>query len=258
MNRIDKLFAEKKNNILSVYFTAGHPDLNSTVEVIQELEKNGVDMIEIGMPFSDPLADGPVIQKSSLVALKNGMSINLLFEQLAEIRKTVNIPLLLMGYLNPVYQYGIEKFLEKAASIGIDGVIIPDLPVYEYAETFKPVFEKNNIHNIFLVTPETTDERLKKLDSQSSGFIYMVSSSATTGAKSTIKQNQEEYFQRVKDLALKNPKIVGFGISNKETFEKVCDYANGAIIGSAFVKVLEDDSMPLKERISEYIKSILQ
>ena len=257
MNRIDKLFSEKKKNILSVYFTAGHPTLNSTVEIIQELEKSGVDMIEIGIPFSDPLADGPVIQQSSQVALKNGMSLKLLFEQLKDIREKVNIPLLLMGYLNPVYQYGIEKFVKKAAEIGIDGTILPDLPVQEYLEEYKPIFSKYNFYNIFFIAPETEDERMKILDSNSQGFIYMVSSSSTTGIKSDIKEDQEAYFNRVKELNLRNPKVVGFGISNKDSFTKVCQYVEGAIIGSAFVRQLDQGKNNLKETISGFISSIL-
>ena len=258
MNRIDRLFTEKKNNILSVYFTAGHPTLDSTIEIIQALEKYGADMIEIGMPFSDPLADGPVIQHSGQVALKNGMSLKLLFDQLKDIRKNVNIPLLLMGYLNPVYQYGIENFIKKASEIGIDGLILPDLPVYEYTEEYQVIFEKYNFYNIFLVTPETSNERLIKLDEYSKGFIYMVSSSSTTGAKSTILQSQEEYFARVKSLNLKNPKVVGFGISNHETFTKVCNYANGAIIGSAFVKMLDENNRAIRDGIEEFINSVLK
>jgi len=258
MKRIDKLFKEKQNNILSIYFTAGHPTLDSTGEIIHELEKNGVDMIEIGMPFSDPLADGPEIQKSGKTALKNGMSLNLLFEQLKDIRKTVNIPLLLMGYLNPVFQYGIEKFIAKASNTGIDGVILPDIPVYEYLDDYKPIFKKHNVHNIFLVTPETSNDRIKLLDKESYGFIYMVSASSTTGAKNTIAQSQEGYFQRVKNLDLNNPKVVGFGISNHETYTKACKYANGAIIGSAFVNVLDKGGKDLKNKISSFVQGVLE
>ena len=258
MNRIDKLFKEKQNNILSVYFTAGHPELELTCEIIRQAEKNGVDMIEIGMPFSDPLADGPVIQHSSQIALKNGMSLNKLFEQLKDIRKDVQIPLLLMGYLNPVYRYGIERFLEKAKEIGIDGIILPDLPVIEYIEEYKKIFEATGLYNIFLVTPETSNERLRVLDDETKGFIYMVSSSSTTGARDNIQRSQEEYFERVKKLNLKNPKVVGFGISNKETFNKACEYANGAIIGSAFVKTLENENLNVKERIASFIGSIIR
>lgn len=254
-NRINKLFQEKKERILSVYFTAGYPNLEDTVPVIQELVKNGVDLIEIGMPFSDPVADGPVIQHSSLIALKNGMSIRKLFEQLKDIRQTVDIPLILMGYINPVLQYGVEAFCQKCKEIGIDGLIIPDLPMDVYQEEFKAIFEASNLHNIFLITPQTSEKRLQQIDEASSGFIYMVSSNATTGAKSSVSDFQKEYFERINSSGLKNPRLIGFGISNAETFANACQYASGAIIGSAFVKALEDD-LPLSEKISRFINSI--
>jgi tryptophan synthase alpha chain len=254
-NRINKLFQEKKEQVLSVYFTAGYPNLEDTVPTIQELVKNGVDLIEIGMPFSDPVADGPVIQHSSLIALQNGMSIRKLFDQLKDIRQTVDIPLILMGYINPVLQYGVEAFCLKCKEIGIDGLIIPDLPMDVYQEEFKAVFEASNLHNIFLITPQTSDERLKLIDEVSSGFIYMVSSNATTGAKSSVSDIQNEYFERVNSSGLKNPRMIGFGISNAETFANACQFAHGAIIGSAFVKALEgDESLSLK--VSRFIKSI--
>jgi len=254
-NRINKLFQEKKERILSVYFTAGYPNLEDTVPVIQELVKNGVDLIEIGMPFSDPVADGPVIQHSSLIALKNGMSIRKLFEQLKDIRQTVDIPLILMGYINPVLQYGVEAFCQKCKEIGIDGLIIPDLPMDVYQEEFKAIFEASNLHNIFLITPQTSEKRLQQIDEASSGFIYMVSSNATTGAKSSVSDFQKEYFERINSSGLKNPRLIGFGISNAETFANACQFASGAIIGSAFVKALEDD-LPLSEKISRFINSI--
>jgi tryptophan synthase alpha chain len=257
MNRIDKLFSEKKENILSIYFTAGHPTLNATVEIVKELEQNGVDMIEIGMPFSDPLADGPVIQQSSLAALKNGMSLKMLLGQLAEIRKHVKIPLLLMGYLNPVFQYGMANLLQKMEEIGIDGLILPDLPLSEYEEDYKALFEKHGIYNIFLITPETSGQRLKQIDAISKGFIYMVSSSSTTGAKGSIQSSQEAYFERIRSLELYNPKMLGFGISNRETFAKACQYANGAIIGSAFVNMLEKNQHNTSHGIKEFIESIV-
>ena len=199
-NRINKLFQEKKGQVLSVYFTAGYPNLEDTVPVIQELVKNGVDLIEIGMPFSDPVADGPVIQHSSLISLQNGMSIRKLFSQLENIRQSVDIPLILMGYINPVLQYGVEAFCQKCNEIGIDGLIIPDLPMDVYEEEFKSIFEANNLHNIFLITPQTSDERLKVIDQASSGFIYMVSSNATTGAKTSVSDFQKQYFERVNSL----------------------------------------------------------
>jgi tryptophan synthase alpha chain len=247
-NRINKLFQEKKERILSVYFTAGYPQLHDTIPTIQELVKNGVDLIEIGMPFSDPVADGPV-------ALQNGMSIRKLFEQLTNIRQTIDIPLILMGYINPVLQYGVEAFCLKCKEIGIDGLIIPDLPLAVYEEQYKAIFEANNLHNIFLITPQTSPERLRQIDDASSGFIYMVSSNATTGAKSNVSDFQREYFERIHSSSLKNPRLIGFGISNAETFDNACQYANGAIIGSAFVKALGAEE-PLDEKVSQFIKSI--
>lgn len=254
-NRINELFHEKKERVLSVYFTAGYPELNDTKTIIQELVKNGVDLIEIGMPFSDPVADGPVIQQSSLVALNNGMSVKKLFEQLQDIRQEVDVPLILMGYLNPVLQYGIEAFCQKCNEIGIDGLILPDLPLSAYEDDFKAIFEASNLHNIFLITPQTSDERLKQIDEVSTGFIYMVSSNATTGAKSSVTEFQRQYFERIKSMNLKNPRVIGFGISNSETFANACQYANGAIIGSAFVKALEGNE-PLSQKISGFINSI--
>lgn len=255
-NRINQLFQQKEKNILSVYFTAGYPELDDTVTIIQELEKNGADLIEIGMPFSDPIADGPVIQNSSLIALKNGMSVKKLFEQLADIRKTVQIPLILMGYINPVLQFGVDNFCKKCLEVGIDGLIIPDLPLNEYLSEYKPIFEEHNLHNILLITPQTSDERIKQIDSESSGFIYMVSSSSTTGVKNSVADYHTEYFERVNSLQLKNRRLIGFGISNAATFENACKYSSGAIIGSAFVKALHTD-LPLEERISEFVKTIV-
>lgn len=255
MNRINKLFQEKKKGILSVYFTAGYPDLDDTVPVIQELVKNGVDLIEIGMPFSDPVADGPVIQHSSLVSLQNGMSIRKLFEQLKDIRQSVEIPLILMGYINPVLQYGVEAFCQKCSEIGIDGLIIPDLPLDVYQEEFKTIFEANNLHNIFLITPQTSEKRMRMIDDLSSGFIYMVSSNATTGAKSDVSEFQKQYFEQVNSLNLKNQRMIGFGISNAVTFANACEYASGAIIGSAFVKAL-GGSEPIDRKVSRFINSI--
>ncbi len=254
-NRIDTLFTNKKKDILSVYFTAGHPEPQSTVEIIKTLARHGVDMIEIGMPFSDPMADGPVIQKSSEKAIKNGMSLPRLFEQLKDIRQEVDIPLLLMGYLNPVMQMGMETFLDKCAATGIDGTILPDLPLDEYAQKYKPLFKQKNLHNIFLISPQTTENRIKQIDAESSGFIYMVSSAAVTGAKSTILAEQEEYFKRINKMNLKNKTLIGFGISNNETFAKACNYASGAIIGSAFIRALEQDGN-MDENIRSFIQSI--
>lgn len=255
-NRINKLFQEKKERILSVYFTAGFPNLEDTVPTIQALQKNGVELIEIGMPFSDPVADGPVIQHSSLVSLQNGMSIRKLFDQLKDIRQSVDIPLILMGYLNPVLQYGVEAFCRKCREIGIDGLIIPDLPMDVYEEEFKPIFEANNLHNIFLITPQTSEVRLRMIDSVSSGFIYMVSSNSTTGAKTSVSEFQKQYFERVNSMKLQNPRMIGFGISNAETFENACQYAAGAIIGSAFVKAMEGTGT-LEQKVSDFIHSIV-
>jgi len=256
MNRINKLFQDKQENILSVYFTAGYPNLNDTVEIIQQLEKNGVDLIEIGMPFSDPTADGPTIQRSSETALKNGMSLNLLFEQLKNIRSTVKIPLILMGYINPVYQFGVEKFCEKCAETGIDGVILPDMPLDEYEAFYKPVFEKHNVHNILLITPQTSEQRIRQIDAASSGFIYMVSSSSTTGAGKKVEDFQQEYFERIIAMNLKNPRLIGFGISDRATFANACKNASGAIVGSAFVKALENNRS-LEPTISEFVENLV-
>ena len=255
MNRIDKLFQTKKCNILSIYFTAGHPDLNDTVSIIKAIEKSGADMIEIGIPFSDPIADGPVIQQSNQVALKNGMSLKLLFEQLKNIRKEVSLPLLLMGSFNPVFRFGVEKFCEKCREVGIDGTIIPDLPAYEYEEKYIKLFEKNDLYNIFLVTPQTDNDRIKHLDDLSKGFIYLVSSYATTGSGKGFEQSQA-YFERLKNMNLKNPRLIGFGIKDKNTFQNACKYAHGAIIGTAFIKALEKEGK-IDEKVKNFIREIL-
>ncbi|MCK8521903.1 tryptophan synthase subunit alpha [Aquimarina sp. D1M17] len=251
-NRINQKLAENKK-LLSIYFTAGYPNLDDTVGVIQDLEKSGVDMIEIGLPFSDPLADGPTIQESSTAALKNGMTTNVLFEQLQDIRKTVEIPLIIMGYFNPMMQYGIEAFCAKCQEIGIDGLIIPDLPVAEYHEHYQETFEKYGLINVFLITPQTSDERIRFIDDVSNGFIYMVSSASTTGAKNTFGDVQQAYFERIESLQLKNPQIVGFGISNNETFTQATQTAKGAIIGSAFIKHLTNEGIGT---IEKFVKTI--
>lgn len=255
-NRINQLFQDKSKNILSVYFTAGYPNLDDTVQIIHTLEQNGVDLVEIGMPFSDPVADGPVIQNSSTVALKNGMSIKLLFEQLKNIRRSVQIPLILMGYLNPVIQFGVEAFCKKCQEIGIDGLILPDLPLSVYQEEYKGLFEQHGLHNILLITPQTSEKRIRQIDDASNGFIYMVSSSSTTGTKDKVSDFHQDYFDRVNQSELKNPRLIGFGISNHETFKNACQYASGAIIGSAFIKALEQEGK-LEERISRFIKRIV-
>lgn len=254
MNRIQHLFAKKKD-ILSVYFTAGYPNLNDTVPILQALEQAGADLVEIGMPFSDPLADGPTIQASSMVALEHGMSIKLLFEQLKEVRKKVSIPLVLMGYINPVHKFGIENFVAKCAETGIDGLILPDLPFNEYLEEYKPMFDKAGVSNIFLVTPQTPDERIKLIDANTNGFVYLVSSAAVTGAKKGLSDSQIQYFERVQSLKLKNPALIGFGIGDHESFKLTCRYASGAIVGSAFIKML-GDSKDIEGDIRKFVKEI--
>lgn len=241
MNRIDKLFKEKKNNILSVYFTAGYPHLESTPGIIRTLEEAGADMIEIGIPFSDPMADGPVIQKSNETALRNGMSLRLLFDQLKDIRKDVKIPLLLMGYLNPVIQFGIENFCRKCRETGIDGVILPDLPPLIYETEYQPVFNNYNLYNILLVSPQSSPGRISAIDKISRGFLYIVSSSAVTGSGKNFTEDQHSYFRRVNELNLNNPCLIGFGISNHEIFNEACQNARGGIIGSAFVKIIGNE-----------------
>ena len=254
-NRIEQLFEEKKNRILSVYFSAGYPSLNDTARIMQYLEESGADIIEVGIPFSDPVADGPTIQESNKIALDNGISLKLIFEQLAHIRKSVTIPIILMGYVNPILQYGLADFCAKCAEVGVDGLIIPDLPMQEYLDEYKSTFESHGILNIFLITPQTSDARIQEIDSNSKGFIYMVSSASTTGAKSNISEGQEAYFNRVNSMNLKNPTLIGFGISNKETFDRACTYAAGAIIGSAFIDVLSTAG-DLKSGIQDFIKSV--
>ncbi|MEP0262862.1 tryptophan synthase subunit alpha [Dokdonia sp.] len=235
MNRIQQRLQEDKK-LLSLYFTAGYPAINDTMPILQQLQDSGVDMVEIGLPFSDPLADGPTIQASSTTALHNGMTTQLLFDQLKDVRKTIDIPLILMGYFNPMLQYGVEKFCATCAEIGIDGIIMPDLPLAEYEAEYKAIFEKYGLINVFLITPQTSDDRIRQIDAASDGFIYMVSSTSTTGAQSGFGNTQSEYFERIASMKLKNPQIVGFGISNANTFNAATAYAKGAIIGSAFIK----------------------
>ena len=254
MNRINQKLQEDKK-LLSIYFTAGYPNLNDTATIIQNLEKSGVDMIEIGLPFSDPLADGPTIQDSSTQALKNGMTTEVLFNQLQDIRKSVSIPLIIMGYFNPILQYGVEAFCKKCQEIGIDGLIIPDLPVDVYEEQYKTTFEQHKLINVFLITPQTSDKRIRYIDSVSNGFIYMVSSASTTGAKSGFAEEQMSYFKRIADMNLHNPQIVGFGISNHETFKQATQYAKGAIIGSAFVNFIKSNGL---NNIKVFVKNILE
>ncbi|MET3046846.1 tryptophan synthase subunit alpha [Flavobacterium covae] len=258
MNRINKLFTSTvppfgTRGLLSLYFTAGYPTLNDTVHIIQELEKNGVDMIEIGLPFSDPLADGPTIQESSTIALENGMTSALLFEQLATIRQTVQIPLLIMGYLNPILQFGVEKFCQQCAQVGIDGLIIPDLPLEIYQQEYQAIFEKYDLKNIFLITPQTCEARIRQIDAISNSFIYMVSTASVTGSQTGFGDEQMAYFERIAQMQLNNPQVVGFGISNTETFQQATTHQQGAIIGSAFIKHLTANGV---DGIGNFIKKI--
>lgn len=238
MNRIQELFNKKDQDILNIYFTAGFPNLEATEEIILALEKAGVDLIEIGMPYSDPLADGPTIQESGMKAIQNGMTLEILFKQLKSVRSKTNIPLVLMGYFNQVMQYGEQPFIENCKEVGIDGLILPDLPVYEYETLYQKLVEDAGLAISFLITPQTTEDRIRKIDHLTRGFIYMVSNSSITGAKRSISQKQVDYFNRINGMALKNPRLIGFGISNNETFSTACNYANGAIIGSAYIRTL--------------------
>jgi tryptophan synthase alpha chain len=258
MSRIGKIFELKQNKILNVYCTAGYPELKSTVTIIKTLAANGADLIELGMPYSDPLADGPVIQASSSKALENGMTIEVLFEQLKNIRQDAtlqNTGIILMGYMNPVLQYGFEKFCADAASVGIDGLILPDLPEYEFETEYGAITKKYGLDFIFLITPETTEARVRKLDSLSTGFLYAVSSSATTGGNTDFEV-VEQYLQKLKSYQLKNSILVGFGIKDKSTFEAACKYSNGAIIGSAFIKALEGSS-DIETTTKQFLSNIL-
>lgn len=252
MNRINKKLQED-HKLLSIYCTAGYPELEDTLPIIQELEKNGVDFLEIGLPFSDPLADGPTIQQSSTKALQGGMTSNKLFEQLKDIRNSVEIPLIIMGYFNPILQYGVEEFCKKCADTGIDGLIIPDLPVDVFSEKYKAIFEKYGLQNIFLITPQTSEERIRFIDSVSNGFIYMVSTASVTGSTSGFSEETRNYFKRVSEMQLKNKLIVGFGISDKESFNQATQFTKGAIIGSAFIKTLNKHG---KAGIGDFIRSI--
>lgn len=253
-NRIQSLFETKKENILSLYFTAGFPILNDTLTILKHLEASDVDMIEIGFPYSDPLADGPVIQESSGTAIENGMTLNLLFEQLHSLRNITQKPVILMGYLNVVLQFGEIEFIEKCAEVGVDGIIIPDLPLHYYISNFKNLCEKNQVSNVLLVTPETSEERIKQLDSYSSGFIYLVSSNSITGGTNAITF-QTDYYQRIQNMKLQNPHLIGFGVHNKKTYEMVCKFGSGAIIGSAFIKHLTENGTSI-ESIKSFVEAI--
>ena len=255
MNRISALFASATEPILNVYTTAGYPRLEDTMTVLNALQAGGVDIIEVGMPYSDPVADGETIQLSNQAALEQGMSVAHLFEQLKDMRKSITVPVLLMGYINPVLQYGVEAFCAKCAEVGVDGLILPDLPMLEYEASYKAIFEKYGLYNILLITPQTNDERIRHIDSVSKGFIYMVSSASTTGAKTGISADQEVYFSRIAAMNLQNPRLIGFGISDHESFLKASKNASGAIIGSAFVKMIAQ-AKDLQAEIVDFVQSI--
>lgn len=254
-NRIRQLFETGKDRILSVYFTAGFPRLDDTMKVLTALQGAGADIAEIGMPYSDPVADGPTIQASNKQALDNGMSLRVLFEQISDMRRIVSMPVVLMGYVNPILQYGVEKFCADSARAGVDGVIIPDLPRQEYEDLYKPHFDAAGLYNISLITPQTSPERIREIDAHSRGFIYMVSTSSTTGSRSELDQTQMSYFERVRRMQLKNPLLIGFGISDAVTFDRACHHAHGAIIGSAFISRISD-TMDIERDVQAFIAGV--
>lgn len=258
LNRINQLFQDSPKNLLSIYFCAGCPTLDGTADVIRALERNGVSMIEIGIPFSDPMADGIVIQNAATRALHNGMSLRLLFEQLRDIRRDVRIPLILMGYLNPIMQFGFEAFCQKCVECGIDGVIIPDLPFRDYEESYKAIASKYDIRVIMLITPETSEARVREIDAHTDGFIYLVSSAATTGAQKDFDTRKQAYFKKIEDMNLRNPRMVGFGISNKQTFDAACAHSSGAIIGSRFVTLLNEKEGDAEKAIRQLKEDLKQ
>ncbi|GAF04248.1 tryptophan synthase subunit alpha [Saccharicrinis fermentans] len=254
MNRIKQLFQDKKD-ILSIYYTAGYPQLGDTVPILESLEEAGADLVEIGIPFSDPLADGPTIQHSGQRALENGMSLQVLFKQLEDVRTKVKMPLVLMGYINTVYKFGIENFAKRCSEVGVDGVILPDLPFQVYLDEYKETFDRYGVSNVFLITPQTPEERIKLIDEKTNGFIYMVSSASVTGAKKGLSDQQLAYFERVSKLKLTNPALIGFGISDRASYIETCKYADGAIIGSAFVKLL-GEAGDMHAHIKSFIQGI--
>jgi tryptophan synthase alpha chain len=255
MSRITELFQRKDKRVLNVYCTAGYPELDSTTRVMKALQDAGADLIELGMPYSDPLADGPVIQESGAKALANGMTIQKLFGQLEGFRQSIHVPVVLMGYLNPLLQYGFDKFCREAAAAGIDGLIIPDIPMFEFEREYKAILEQYGLDFIFLVTPETSEERIRKLDSLSSGFLYVVSSSSLTGSDKDFGA-VEGYLERLRDMGLSNPMLVGFGIRDKASFDAACKYTNGAIIGSAYIKALESEAA-IASATTKFIRSVV-
>lgn len=256
MNRIDKLFAEKNTNILSIYFTAGYPKLEDTLPIMKSIEAAGADIIEIGIPYSDPIADGPTIQESNMVALANGMSMKTLFEQLKTLREDISLPVILMGYLNPVVQYGVERFCQACKEVGVDGVILPDLPMQQYLREYKEIFDRYDLRNTFLISPQTSEKRIREIDQNADGFIYMVSSASITGAKKGISEEQIAYFERIRDMEPSNPRLIGFGISDRGSFETASSYSHGAIIGSAFINVIRK-AKDLDREIREFIGGII-
>ncbi|MET0299650.1 MAG: tryptophan synthase subunit alpha [Flavitalea sp.] len=255
MNRLESLFQRKSKNVLNVYCTAGYPNLDSTLQIMEALEKNGADIIELGMPYSDPLADGPVIQASSSVALDNGMTITKLFDQLRGFREQVSVPVILMGYMNPVLQFDFERFCQQAAEVGVDGLILPDLPIYEFETEFGEIIRKYSLNFIFLITPETSEDRIRKIDELSSGFIYAVSSSSTTGSAKNMT-DVSAYLKRLNAMKLKNPVLVGFGIKDKQTFDAASEHANGAIIGTAYIKALGEHT-DVTETTKQFLSGVL-
>ncbi|PZV85527.1 tryptophan synthase alpha chain [Algoriphagus aquaeductus] len=256
MNRIHYLFNTKQDRVLSIYFTAGFPKLEDTIPVMEAIEAGGADIIEIGIPYSDPIADGPTIQDSNMIALENGMSMKKLFDQLKGFRAKVHLPVVLMGYLNPIMQFGMEEFCKKCKEVGVDGLIVPDLPMQQYLDEYKSLFDSYGLVNTFLISPQTSEKRIREIDENTDGFIYMVSSHSITGAKADISEEQIAYFERVKAMNLKNPRLIGFGISDAQTFTTASKYSNGAIIGSAFIKTVKN-SQNLSKDIQEYIQSVI-
>nr|WP_287936000.1 tryptophan synthase subunit alpha [Algoriphagus sp.] len=256
MNRIHYLFNTKQDRVLSIYFTAGFPKLEDTIPVMEAIQAGGADIIEIGIPYSDPIADGPTIQDSNMIALENGMSMKKLFEQLKGFRAKVHLPVVLMGYLNPIMQFGMEEFCKKCKEVGVDGLIVPDLPMQQYLDEYKSLFDSYGLVNTFLISPQTSEKRIREIDENTDGFIYMVSSHSITGAKADISEEQIAYFERVKAMNLKNPRLIGFGISDAQTFTTASKYSNGAIIGSAFIKTVKN-SQNLNQDIQDYIQSVI-
>ena len=255
MNRIHYLFNNKQDRVLSIYFTAGFPKLDDTIPIMEAIQAGGADIIEIGIPYSDPIADGPTIQDSNMIALENGMSMKKLFEQLKGFRAKIHMPVVLMGYLNPIIQFGMEEFCKKCKEVGVDGLIVPDLPMQQYLDEYKSLFDSYGLVNTFLISPQTSEKRIREIDENTDGFIYMVSSHSITGAKADISEEQIAYFERVKAMNLKNPRLIGFGISDSQTFTTASNYSNGAIIGSAFIKTVKN-SQNLSKDIQDYLRSV--